>query len=131
MKVNLKLACILITASAGLFILSFVSMEFVSKLAGLLITASVVSSAVFIWVLISEFMHFHTSKKKKDEVIILEKHINEDEDLDKIVIDVGGTDAFLSVSAEELLRKLSIKRQKSSLLYNRNKRRLACQNMLI
>ena len=50
-------------------------------------------------------------------LIILEKDIYEDLDTDKIVIDVDGTDAILSVSAEEYLRVLSTKRQKSSLLY--------------
>ena len=55
--------------------------------------------------------------KKEDEVIILEKDIYEDLGTNKIVIDVDGTDAILSVSAEEYLRVLSTKRQKSSLLY--------------
>ena len=56
-------------------------------------------------------------KKKEDEVIILEKDIYEDLDIDKIVIDVDGTDVILSASAEELLRRLLTKREKSSLLY--------------
>ena len=56
-------------------------------------------------------------KKKEDEVIILEKDNYEDLGTDKIVIDVDGTDAILSVSSEEYLRVLSAKRQKSSLLY--------------
>ena len=116
MWVNLKLAVLLTTASAGLIVFSFVSMEYVFKLACLLITATVGGSAVMIGVSVSEYVHSHASKKE-DEVIILEKDIYEDNGTDKIVIDVDGTDAILSVSAEEYLRVLSTKRQNSSLLY--------------
>ena len=116
MKANLNLAFILITASTGLTAPSFVSMEYVFKLVCLLITATVGITAVLIGASVSEYVHSHTSKKE-DEVIILEKDIYEDLGTDKIVIDVDGTDAILSVSAEEYLRVLSTKRQKSSLLY--------------
>ena len=116
MKVNLKLALLLITASAGMIAFSFVSMEYVFKLACILITATIGASAVMIGVSVSEYVHSHTSKKD-DDLIILEKDIYEDIGTDKIVIDVDGTDAILSVSAEEYLRVLSTQRQKSSLLY--------------
>ena len=115
MKANLKLACLFITASAGLIALSFVSMEYVFKLACLLITATVGVSVVMIGETVSEYVQPHTSKK--EDVIILEKDIDEDTGIDKIVIDVNGTDVILSASAEEYLRVLSTKRQKSSLLY--------------
>ena len=118
MKANLKLACLLITASAGLIVFSFVSMEFVFKLACLLITAPVGASAVIIGASVSEYIHSNKSKKRKeDEVIITEKAILHDLSIDKIVIDVDGKDVFLSASAEELLRRLLTKREKSSLLY--------------
>ena len=112
---NLILA-VITPHTAGLIALSFVSMEYVFKLACLLITATVGVSVVMIGASVSEYVHSHTSKKE-DEVIILEKDIYEDLGTNKISIDVNGTDAILSVSAEEYLRVLSTKRQKSSLLY--------------
>ena len=59
------------------------------------------------------------SKKKKheEETITLEKDIFEDTGIDKIVIVVDGTDVILSVRAEEYMRRLLNKREKSSLLY--------------
>ena len=105
----LKLACLLITASVGLIVFSLISMKFVFKLACLLIIALVGAS-------VSEYINSHIPKK--DEVIITEKDIWHDFSIDKIVIDVDGTEVILSASAEELLRRLSTKRQKSSLLYN-------------
>ena len=64
MKANLKLACLLITASAGLIVFSFVSIEFVIKLACLLITAPVGASVLMIGASVSEYVHSHTSNKK-------------------------------------------------------------------
>ena len=117
MNVNLKLACLFITASAALFGFSFVSMQYVFKLACLLIAAPIGASVLMIGDSVSLYMASKTSKKKEDEVIILEKDIDEDNGIGKIVIDVKGTDVILSASAEEYLRVLSTKRQKSSLLY--------------
>ena len=84
-------------------------MEFIFKPSTLLITASLGAGLI---------AYSFVSKKKEDEVIILEKDIYEDYGIEKIVIDVDGTDVILSASAEELLLRLLTKRQKSSLLYN-------------
>ena len=48
--------------------------------------------------------------------------------IDKIAIDVGGKDVILSITAEEKLRKLLNKREKSSLLYKQAAK--ACQNIM-
>ena len=64
MGVNLKLAFLLITASAGLIVFSFVSMEYVFKLACLLFTATVGASAVMIGVSVSEYVHISYFKKR-------------------------------------------------------------------
>ena len=117
MKGKLTLAWLFITVSAALFAFSFVSMQYVIKLACILITAPVGASFLMIGDSISLYIASKTSKKKESEVIILEKDIDEDEGIGKIVIDVDGTDVILSASAEEYLRVLSTKRQKSSLLY--------------
>ena len=86
-------------------------MEFIFKPSTLLITASVGAGLI-------AYSFVSKKKKKEDEVIILEKDIYEDLGIEKIVIDVDGTDVILSASAEELLLRLLTKRQKSSLLYN-------------
>ena len=110
MGTNLKLACLLITASAGLIVFSFVSMEFVLKLACLLITATVGVSA-------SEFVYSHTSKKNEKEVIASSEDVYIDLHIDKVVIEAGGVEVTLSIRAEEYLRNILNKREKSSLLY--------------
>ena len=56
-------------------------------------------------------------KKREEEVIAKAEDIYEDADIDKVVIDVGDQEIILSARAEELLRRLLIKREKSSLLY--------------
>ena len=108
----------MITASAGLIVFSFVSMEYVFKVACLLITAAVGASAVMIGTSVSDYVHSRASKKDGGEVVVTAEDIYEDIGTDKIVIDVDGTDAILSISAEEYLRVLSTKRQNSSLLYS-------------
>ena len=86
-------------------------MEFILKPSTLLITTSVGGGLIA--------FYFRSKKKKKEEeIIITEKDIWHDLSIDEIVIDVDGTDVILSASAEELLRRLSTKRQNSSLLYN-------------
>ena len=76
-------------------------MEFILKPSTLLITAS-----VGVGLIAYSFVSKKKKKKKEDEVIILEKDIYEDLVIDKVVIVVDGTDVILSVSAEELLRRL-------------------------
>ena len=117
MGTNLKLACLLITASAGLIVFSFVPMEFVLKLACLLITATVGASAVMIGVSASEFVYSHTSQKNEKKVIASSADVYIDLHIDKVVIEAGGVEVTLSIRAEEYLRNLLNKREKSSLLY--------------
>ena len=56
-------------------------------------------------------------KNEKEEVVALAEDIYEDHGIDKVVIVAGGREVILSISAEELLRRLLNKREKSSLMY--------------
>ena len=58
----------------------------------------------------------HYFGSKEEEVVVTAEDIYEN-DIDKIAIDAGGKDVILSITAEEKLRKLLNKREKSSLLY--------------
>ena len=58
----------------------------------------------------------HYFGSKEEELVVTAEDIYEN-DIDKIAIDAGGKDAILSITAEEKLRKLLNKREKSSLLY--------------
>ena len=113
----MKLACLLITASAGLIVFSFVSMEFVLKLACRLITATVGASAVMIGSSALEFVYSHTSKNNEKEVIASSDDVYIDLHIDKVVIEAGRLEVTLSIRAEEYLRNLLNKREESSLLY--------------
>ena len=60
-------------------------------------------------------IHYFGSKEE-EEAVVTAYDIYEN-DIDKIAIDAGGKDVILSITAEEKLRKLLNKREKSSLLY--------------
>ena len=62
-------------------------------------------------------IHYFGSKKDEEEVVVTAEDIYEYDGIDKIAIDAGGKDVILSITAEEKLRKLLNKREKSSLLY--------------
>ena len=62
-------------------------------------------------------IHYFGSKKDGEEVVVTAEDIYEYNGIDKIAIDAGGKDVILSITAEEKLRKLLNKREKSSLLY--------------
>ena len=62
-------------------------------------------------------VYYFGSKKDEEEVVATVEDIYEYNGIDKIAIDAGGTDVILSITAEEKLRKLLNKREKSSLLY--------------
>ena len=62
-------------------------------------------------------VYYFGSKKDEEEVVATAEDIYEYNGIDKIAIDAGGTDVILSITAEEKLRKLLNKREKSSLLY--------------
>ena len=62
-------------------------------------------------------IHYFGSKKDEEEVAVTAEDIYEYSGIDKIAIDAGGKDVILSITAEEKLRKLLNKREKSSLLY--------------
>ena len=62
-------------------------------------------------------IHYFGSKKDEEEAVVTAEDIYEYYDIDKIAIDAGGKDVILSITAEEKLRKLLNKREKSSLLY--------------
>ena len=62
-------------------------------------------------------IHYFGSKKDEEEVVVTAEDIYEYSGIDKIAIDAGGKDVILSITAEEKLRKLLNKREKSSLLY--------------
>ena len=62
-------------------------------------------------------IYYFGSKKDEEEVVVTAEDIYEYNDIDKISIDAGGKDVILSITAEEKLRKLLNKREKSSLLY--------------
>ena len=62
-------------------------------------------------------IHYFGSKKDEEEVVVTAEDIYEYNGIDKIAIDAGGKDVILSITAEEKLRKLLNKREKSSLLY--------------
>ena len=61
-------------------------------------------------------INYFGSKKDEEEVVVTAEDIYEN-DIEKIAIDAGGKDVILSITAEEKLRKLLNKREKSSLLY--------------
>ena len=62
-------------------------------------------------------VYYFGSKKDEKEVVVTVEDIYKYNGIDKIAIDAGGTDVILSITAEEKLRKLLNKREKSSLLY--------------
>ena len=62
-------------------------------------------------------IHYFGSKKDDEEVVVTAEDIYEYSGIDKIAIDAGGKDVILSITAEEKLRKLLNKREKSSQLY--------------
>ena len=62
-------------------------------------------------------INYFGSKKDEEEVVVTAEDIYEYNGIDKISIDAGGKDVILSITAEEKLRKLLNKREKSSLLY--------------
>ena len=62
-------------------------------------------------------IHYFGSKKDEEEVVVTAEDIYEYNGIDKIAIDAGGKDVILSITAEEKLRKLLNKREKSSQLY--------------
>ena len=59
----------------------------------------------------------HYFGSKEEEVVVTAEDIYEYNGIEKIAIDAGGKDVILSITAEEKLRKLLNKREKSSLLY--------------
>ena len=61
-------------------------------------------------------IHYFGSKEE-EEVVVTAEDIYEYSGIEKIAIDAGGKDVILSITAEEKLRKLLNKREKSSLLY--------------
>ena len=61
--------------------------------------------------------YFGSTKKDEEEVVVTAEDIYEYNGIEKIAIDAGGKDVILSITAEEKLRKLLNKREKSSLLY--------------
>ena len=85
-------------------------MGFKLKLAYLIIVASVGTSAGLT-------AYYFVSKKNEEEVIATAEDIYEDPDIDKVVIVAGDQEIILSTRAEELMRRLLNKREKSSLLY--------------
>ena len=62
-------------------------------------------------------IHYFGSKKDEEELVVTAEDIYEYSGIDKIAIDAGGKDVIFSITAEEKLRKLLNKREKSSLLY--------------
>ena len=62
-------------------------------------------------------IYYFGSKKDEEEVVVTAEDIYEYNGIDKVAIDAGGKDVILSITAEEKLRKLLNKREKSSLLY--------------
>ena len=62
-------------------------------------------------------VYYFGSKKDEEEVVVTAEDVYEYNGIDKIAIDAGGTDVILSITAEEKLRNLLNKREKSSLLY--------------
>ena len=58
-----------------------------------------------------------SQKKNEEELIATSEEIYEDPEIDKVVISAGGGEVILSISGEELLRKILNGREKSSLLY--------------
>ena len=62
-------------------------------------------------------VYYFGSKKDEEEVVVTAEDIYEYNGTDKIAIDAGSKDVILSITAEEKLRKLLNKREKSSLLY--------------
>ena len=62
-------------------------------------------------------IHYFGSKIDEEEVVVTAEDIYEYDGIDKIAIYAGGKDVILSITAEEKLRKLLNKREKSSLLY--------------
>ena len=62
-------------------------------------------------------IYYFGSKKDEEEVVVTAEDIYEYDGIDKVAIDTGDTDVILSITAEETLRKLLKKREKSSLLY--------------
>ena len=62
-------------------------------------------------------IYYFGSKKDEEELVVTAEDIYEYSGIDKIAIDAGGKDVILSITAEEKLRKLLNKREKSSLLY--------------
>ena len=62
-------------------------------------------------------VYYFGSKKDEEEVVVTAEDIYEYDGIDKVAIDTGGKDVILSITAEEKLRKLLNKKEKSSLLY--------------
>ena len=62
-------------------------------------------------------IHYFGSKKDEEEEVVVTAEDIYENDIEKIAIDAGGKDVILSITAEEKLRKLLNKREKSSLLY--------------
>ena len=89
----LKLAGLLITASAGLIVCSCVSTVFVLKLAILSITASVGASAGL-------FVYSRVPKNNGEGEVASSEDIYVNLHIDKVVIDAGGREVILSMSAE-------------------------------
>ena len=98
----------------GLKKCNVLNMVFNLNLSCLLTAASVgVSTGLIVY-------YFGLKKEKNEkEVVVTAEDIYQYNSIDKVAIDAGGTDVilYLSISAEEKLRKLLDKRKKSSLLY--------------
>ena len=62
-------------------------------------------------------VYYFGSKKDGGEVVVTAEDIYEYNGIEKVAIDAGNKDVILSITAEERLRKLLNKREKSSLLY--------------
>ena len=62
-------------------------------------------------------IYYFGSKKDEEEEAVVTAYDIYENGIDKIAIDAGGKDVILSITAEEKLRKLLNKREKSSLLY--------------
>ena len=76
-----------------------------------------VLTAVSVGLSTGVIINYFGSKKDEEEVVVTAEDIYEYNGIDKIAIDAGGKDVILSITAEEKLRKLLNKREKSSLLY--------------
>ena len=61
--------------------------------------------------------YYYAKEKNKKGVVVTADDIYHYNGIDNVVIDVGGTDVILSITAEEMLRKILNRKEKSSLLY--------------